>query len=212
MSLTPFAFGISPELSAENRKRSGACHREFEEQEAINKLDPLHMHKYTRRMISERYEPEKPEAESITPTYDLLKGITKARLSDRREPYGLCPKPQKKAILHVPLIKKVVRSVCHTLSTCNVTQNGTEGVATQGPCGDVGCGRLDSITTILAKRTGDTPHLGGDSISTPTHTSGDTETVDYDAEALWPSGVALSVEKIDNDKTDTFAPLLRDKT
>jgi hypothetical protein len=31
-------------------------------------------------------------------------------------------------------------------------------------------------------------------------------------EAVWPSGVALSVDEIDNDKTDTFAPFLRDKT
>ena len=68
------------------------------------------------------------------------------------------------------------------------------------------------MTTILAKRTGDTPHLGGDPILTPTHTSGETETLDYDAEALWPSGVALSVDEIDDDKTDTFAPFLRDKT
>ena len=71
---------------------------------------------------------------------------------------------------------------------------------------------MDSVTTILAKRTGDTSHLGGDSITTLTHTSGNTETLDYDAEALWPSGVALSVDEIDDDKTDTFAPFLRDKT
>jgi hypothetical protein len=71
---------------------------------------------------------------------------------------------------------------------------------------------VDSVTTILAKRTGDTPHLGGDPIPTPTHTHGDTETLDYDAEAIWPSGVALSVDEIDDDKTDTFAPFLRDKT
>ena len=44
------------------------------------------------------------------------------------------------------------------------------------------------------------------------HTSGDSVTSDYDVEAVWPSGVALSVDEIDNDKTDTFAPFLRDKT
>ena len=143
----------------------------------------------------------------------MLKRITQPKLARKREPYGLCAKPTpKKAILHAPLTKKGVRSGCHTLLTCNVTQNGTEGVATQGPCGEVGCERLDSITTILTKRTGDTPHLGGDPLPTPTHTSGDTETLDYDAEALWPSGVAFSVDEIDNDKTDTFAPFLRDKT
>ena len=31
-------------------------------------------------------------------------------------------------------------------------------------------------------------------------------------EAVWPSGVAVSVDEIDNDKTDTFAPFLRDNT
>ena len=52
MSLTPFAFGISPELSAENKRKRDARWLEFEEREAITKLDPLHWHKYTRRVIS----------------------------------------------------------------------------------------------------------------------------------------------------------------
>ena len=103
-------------------------------------------------------------------------------------------------------------SGCHATFTYSVTQVGTKGVATQGPCGDVGCERLVSVTTRLAKRTGDTPHLGGDSIPTLTHTSGDTVTSDYDVEAVWPSGVVLAIDEIDNDKTDTFAPFLRDKT
>ena len=68
--------------------------------------------------------------------------------------------------------------------------------------------RLASVKARLAKRTGDTPHLGGDSIPTLTHTSGGSVT----SEALWPSGVELSVDEIDNDKTDTFALFLRDKT
>ena len=108
-------------------------------------------------------------------------------------PNGLCPKPTpKKAILHAPLTKDVVGSGCHATFTCSVTQVGSEGVMTQGPCGDVGRERLASVTTRLAKRTGDTPHLGGDSIPTLTHTSGDSVISDYDVEALWPSGVAMT--------------------
>ena len=42
MSLTPFAFGISPELSAENKRKRDIRWREFEGREAITKLDPLH--------------------------------------------------------------------------------------------------------------------------------------------------------------------------
>ena len=134
MSLTPFAFGISLELSAENKRNSDTRWREFEEREAIAKLDPLHSHKYTRRMISEGFQPEEPELESITPTYDMLKGITKTKLALKREPYGLCPKPKtKKAILHAPLTEEVVGSGCHATFTCSVTQVGSEGVATQGP-------------------------------------------------------------------------------
>ena len=118
MSLTPFAFGISPELSAENKRKRVARWLEFEEREAIAKLDSLHWHKYTRRMISEGFVPEEPKVESITPTYDMLKGIEKAKLSDRREPYGLYPRPTpKKAILHAPLAKEVVGSGCHTTFT-----------------------------------------------------------------------------------------------
>ena len=39
---TPFAFGISPELSAENKRKRDARWLESEEREAIAKLDPLH--------------------------------------------------------------------------------------------------------------------------------------------------------------------------
>ena len=39
-SLTPFAFGISPELSAENKKKSDARKRDFDKKEALDKLDP----------------------------------------------------------------------------------------------------------------------------------------------------------------------------
>ena len=61
MSLTPFTFGISHELRAENKRKCDTRRREFEEREAIATLDPLHWHKYTRRMISEGFEPEEPE-------------------------------------------------------------------------------------------------------------------------------------------------------
>ena len=82
-------------------------------------------------MISEGFQPEEPELESITPTYDVLKGITKTKLALKREPYGLCPKPKpKKAILHAPPTKEVVGSGCHATFTCSVTQVGSEGVAT----------------------------------------------------------------------------------
>ena len=97
------------------------------------------------------------------------------------------------------------------MSTCNDTQMKFEGVATQDPCGVVGCERLNSVTTILAKRTGDTLHLGGDQIPTPTNTSEKTVTLDYVTEPLWPSGVALSVDQIDDGKIDTFASFLAEK-
>ena len=135
-------------------------------------------------MISEGFQPDEPELESITPPYDMLKGITKTKLA-LKEPYGLCPKPKpKKTILHAPLTEEVVASGCHATFTCSVTQVGSEGVATQNPCGDVVCERLASVTTRLAKRSGDTPHLGGDPIPILTHTSRDTVTSDYDAE-VW---------------------------
>ena len=101
MSLTPFAFGISPELSAENKRKSDARRKEFEAREAIDRLDPLHVHKYTRRMISEGFEPDSDDKviESITPHYDQFKGITASKLSSKREPYGLCPYPNKKKVV-----------------------------------------------------------------------------------------------------------------
>ena len=75
-------------------------------------------------------------------------------------------------------------SCVHPMSTCNDTQMDIGGVATQNSCGDVGCEGLNSVTTILAKRTGDTPHLGGDQIPNLTHTFGDSDTLDYVTEPL----------------------------
>ena len=72
-SLAPFAFGISPELSAETKKKCDAHRRDFDKKEALDKLDPLYQHKYTRRMIALGAEPDIAEIESITPHYDKLK-------------------------------------------------------------------------------------------------------------------------------------------
>ena len=72
-SLTPFAFGISPELSAENKKKSDARKRDFDKREALLKFDPMYQHKYTRRMIELGAEPDTAEVESITPHYGKLK-------------------------------------------------------------------------------------------------------------------------------------------
>ena len=41
LSLTPFAFVISPQLSAENKKKSDARGREFDKKEALDKLDSM---------------------------------------------------------------------------------------------------------------------------------------------------------------------------
>ena len=72
-TLTPFAFGISPELSAENKRKRDARRRELDRKEALDKLDPLFQHKYTRRMIALGAEPETAVVESLTPHYDKLK-------------------------------------------------------------------------------------------------------------------------------------------
>ena len=72
-TLIPLAFGISPELSAENKTKSDARRRQFERKEALDKLDPLFQHKYTRRMIALGTEPDTAVVESITPHYDKLK-------------------------------------------------------------------------------------------------------------------------------------------
>ena len=92
MSLTPFAFGISPELSAENKRKRDARWLEFEEKEAIAKLDPLHWHKYTRRMISEGFVPQEPEVESITPTYDMSKGNRTGKTRSEKRTIWSMPK------------------------------------------------------------------------------------------------------------------------
>ena len=138
-SLTPFAFGISPELSAENKKKSDARNCEFEKKEALDKLEPLFQHKYTRRMIALGTEPDTAVVESFTPHYDKLKYPGGKPSSDKRETYGLYEYPNRKSILHGQSSLKSNVSCVHSMSTCNDTQMGNQGVATPNSCGDVGC-------------------------------------------------------------------------
>jgi hypothetical protein len=96
-TLTPFAFGISPQLSAINKEKSDARRREFERKEALDKLDPLYRHKYTRSMISKGPEPETVAYDSITPHYDDLKSSYGKHIRNyKRGSYGLTPYPNKK--------------------------------------------------------------------------------------------------------------------
>ena len=69
------------------------------------------------------------------------------------------------------------------MSTGKITRTDIEGVATQDSSGDVGCELLDSATPILAKRSGDTLHLGGNSIPAHTHAF---EYIDIPTMALRP--------------------------
>ena len=160
-------------------------------------------------MIALGAEPDTAVVESFTPHYDKLKSPGGIPSSNKRETYGVQEYPNRKSILHGQSSLKSNVSCDHSMSTCNDTQMDIEGVATQNSCGDVSCERLNSVTTILAKRTGDTPHLGGDQI--PTLTFGDSDTPDYVTEPLWPSGVPISVDEIDDGKIDTFAPFLAEK-
>ena len=184
-NLTPFAFRIFPELpelSAKNKKKSDARRREFDKKEALNMLDPMYQHKHTRRMIALGAEPDTALVESITPHYDKLKYPGGKPLSKKRETHELYEYPNKKSILHDQSSSKSNVPCVHTMSTCNDTQMEIEEVATQDPCGVVGCERLNSVTTILTKRT--VSHLGGDQIPTPTNTSEETDTLDYVTEPL----------------------------
>ena len=72
-TLTLFAYGISPELRAENKRNSDERRLKFYKKEALDKLDPMYQHKYTRRMIALSAEPDIAEVESLTPHYDKLK-------------------------------------------------------------------------------------------------------------------------------------------
>ena len=99
-TLTPFAFDISPELSAENKRKSDARRCEFERKEALDKLDPLFQHKYTRRLIALGTEPDTAVVESLTPHYDKLNYPGGKPPSKKRETYELYEYPNKKSMLH----------------------------------------------------------------------------------------------------------------
>ena len=128
-------------------------------------------------MIALGAEPDTAEVESITPHYDKLKHPGGKPSFKKRVTYGVQEYPYKKSVLLGQSSSKSNVSCVHSMSTCNDTQKDIEGIATQDTCGDVSCERLNTVTPILAKRTGDTPHLGGDQIPTLTHTFGDSDRV-----------------------------------
>ena len=133
-SLTPFAFGISPELSAENKKKSDSRKQEFDKKEALLKLDPICQHKYTRRMIALGAEPDTAVVDSITPHYDKLKYSGGKPSSKKRVTYGVQGYPYKKSVLLGQYSSKSNVSCVHSMSTCNDTQTDIEGVATRNSC------------------------------------------------------------------------------
>ena len=48
------------------------------------------------------------------------------------------------------------------------------------------CESCELLSCVTPKRTGDTPHLGNDSIPTLSHAFEDLAFLDYDTEAVWP--------------------------
>ena len=138
----------------------------------------MYQHNYTRRMIALGAEPDTAEVESITPHYGKLKYPGGKLSSKKRVTYGVQEYPYKKSVLLGQSSSKSNVSCVHSMPTCDDTQKGIEGVATQNSCGDVSCEPLNSVTPILAKRTVDTPYLGGDQIPTLTHTFGDSDIPD----------------------------------
>ena len=173
----------------------------------------MFMHKYTRRMFFEGPVPKIAEEKSITPHYDeLMQSNRSFKNCSTNETDGESPS-QIKDILHAPLKQKRHVSFLHamlTKTTCS--RVNFDGVMTEEVCGCESCELLNNVTTILAKRTGDTPHLGGGSIPTLSHAPEDLAFLDYDTDAVWPSGIKISVDEIGNEKTDTFDPFLPDKT
>ena len=128
-SLTPFAFGISPELSTKNKNKSDARKRDFDKKEALLKLDLMYQHKYMRRMIALGAEPDTAEVESITPHYDKLKYPGGKPSSKKRVTYGVQEYPYKKSVLLGQSSSTSNVSCVHSMSTCNDTQMDIEGVA-----------------------------------------------------------------------------------
>ena len=115
-SFTPFAFGLSPELSAENKKKSDARKREFDKKEALLKLDPMYQHKYARQMIALGAEPDTDEVKSITPHYDKLKYPGGKPSSKKRVRYGVQECPYKKSVLLGQSSSKSNVSCVHSIS------------------------------------------------------------------------------------------------
>ena len=96
-------------------------------------------------MIALGAEPDTAAVESLTPHYDKLKYPGGKPSSNKRETYGLYEYPNKKSILHGQSSSKSNVSCVHTKLTCNDTQMEIEGVATQDPCGVVGCEGLKAF-------------------------------------------------------------------
>ena len=213
MTLTPFAFGITPSQQAQNKAANEARKLAFEKKDNIDKLDPMYIHKYTRRTIAENQISAIAESKSLTPHYDELmknnntfKHYTKQISHEKQQPIS-------KGILHAPLDRKRHVSCLHAMPMTTIcSQVESDEVITGRNCGSECCELKNSVTAVQATHTGDTPHLGGDTIPTLSDAPENLVVEGYDTAAAWPSGIALPVDEIDNEKTDTFGPFLFDKT
>ena len=121
-TLTPFAFGISPELSVETKKKSDARKRDFDKIETLDELDPRYQHKYTRRMIALGAEPDTAEVESITSHYDKLKYPGGKPSSKKRKTYGSYEYSYKKSVLHGQSSSKSNVSCVYSMLTCTISR------------------------------------------------------------------------------------------
>ena len=117
MSLTPSAFGITPKQSAQNKLENDIRRREFETKDAIDRIDPMYMHKYTRRMIFEGPVPKIAEQKSITTHYDeFMQSKGTFKNCNKDETYEESPS-QIEDILHAPLKQKSHVPCLHAMRT-----------------------------------------------------------------------------------------------
>ena len=211
LDLTPFAFGIPTEVSEDRKLKRRAEIDAFIEKDKLDRLDPTFVHKYTRRMLHGKLPVSSTALTvSLTPTYDEFMNHKSPQAIQRSRAYPVCTSQTRtgpgKLDVTVPMVTDHSMS-CSTLCPCkndNVVANIVVPELESSS-------RLGSVTTALATLTDETQRPGVDPIPTLSEFPSEANEHTLDTEVIWPSGVVLSVDEIDNERSDTFGPFILDE-
>ena len=209
-ALTPSAFGVPPEIAAQRQKYKDHINNNFKIMAEKNKLNPIYASKYAQPMSS-----DEPSSDVVE---ELIQPIPTTTKSNKKKNSANKAKNKAKLAAAITVLRDIEQPAlaskpthvcCHS---CNDSRSGSCPAQMELATPIAGCdeGRmiLGGIITPISGRTGDTQPQGDDTILTPSD-PGSSFDEEHNTSSYMPSGVVISNDEIDSDKTDTFGPFLR---